>query len=251
MCVNGVLVWTWVTDYSVCLCECVLCACLNSVRFAANDFCLHKTGFNTWVKKKASWKKAAAINLIQGPAEKKKNEWVTNQDILKKMIHCQIISKLALLTDNVFSNLLFENFPSFHLLKKEIYRSGCILLKPIAASFRWIPICSGASRYPPTPASCRKRRSSERWSTHRTTTQTSSPERSFSSSRRCRGRMLWTVCRCESRSAFPRHCRCTQTPTAGTGRLRWRRRTCCTSRKCYAKGPSQLVAQSVPGTSTN
>ena len=23
MCVNGVLVWTWVTDYSVCLCECV------------------------------------------------------------------------------------------------------------------------------------------------------------------------------------------------------------------------------------
>ena len=34
------------TDYSVCLCECVLCACLNSVRFATNDFCLHKTGFN-------------------------------------------------------------------------------------------------------------------------------------------------------------------------------------------------------------
>ena len=32
------------TDYSVCLCECVLCACLNSVRFATNDFCLHKTG---------------------------------------------------------------------------------------------------------------------------------------------------------------------------------------------------------------
>ena len=25
MCVNGVLVWTWVTDYSVSLCECVLC----------------------------------------------------------------------------------------------------------------------------------------------------------------------------------------------------------------------------------
>ena len=49
MCVNGVLVWTWVTDYSVCLCECVLCACLNSVRFATNDFCLHKTGFKTWI----------------------------------------------------------------------------------------------------------------------------------------------------------------------------------------------------------
>ena len=47
--VNGVLVWTWVTDYSVCLCECVLCACLNSVRFATNDFCLHKTGFKTWI----------------------------------------------------------------------------------------------------------------------------------------------------------------------------------------------------------
>ena len=32
--VNGMLVWTWVTDYSVCLCECVLCACLNRVRFS-------------------------------------------------------------------------------------------------------------------------------------------------------------------------------------------------------------------------
>ena len=49
MCVNGMLVWTWVTDYSVCLCECVLCACLNSVRFATNDFYLHKTGFKTWM----------------------------------------------------------------------------------------------------------------------------------------------------------------------------------------------------------
>ena len=49
MCVSGVLVWTWVTDYSVSLCECVLCACLNSVRYATNDFCLHKTGFRTWV----------------------------------------------------------------------------------------------------------------------------------------------------------------------------------------------------------
>ena len=29
MCVKGVLVWTWVTDYSVSLCECVLCACLK------------------------------------------------------------------------------------------------------------------------------------------------------------------------------------------------------------------------------
>ena len=49
MCVNGVLVWTWVTDYSVSLCECVLCACLNSVRLATNDFCFHKTGFKTWM----------------------------------------------------------------------------------------------------------------------------------------------------------------------------------------------------------
>ena len=32
------------TDYSVCLCECVLCACVNSVRFATNDVCPHKTG---------------------------------------------------------------------------------------------------------------------------------------------------------------------------------------------------------------
>ena len=31
------------------LCECVLCACLNNVRFATNDFCLHKTGFKTWM----------------------------------------------------------------------------------------------------------------------------------------------------------------------------------------------------------
>ena len=45
MCVNEVLVWTWVTNYAVCLCGCVLCASLNSVRFATNDFCFHKTGF--------------------------------------------------------------------------------------------------------------------------------------------------------------------------------------------------------------
>ena len=51
MCVNGALVWTWVTDYSVslCTCECMLCAFLNSVRFATNDFCLHKTGFKIWM----------------------------------------------------------------------------------------------------------------------------------------------------------------------------------------------------------
>ena len=37
------------TDYLVCLCECVLCACLNSVRFATNSFCLNKTSFKTWM----------------------------------------------------------------------------------------------------------------------------------------------------------------------------------------------------------
>ena len=31
------------------LCECMLCACLNGVRFATNDFCLHKAGFKTWM----------------------------------------------------------------------------------------------------------------------------------------------------------------------------------------------------------
>ena len=35
-CVNGMLVWTWVTDYSVCLCECVLCACLNNNKIRKN-----------------------------------------------------------------------------------------------------------------------------------------------------------------------------------------------------------------------
>ena len=49
LCVNCVLVWTCVTDCSVYLCECVLCACLNTVRFATTDFRLHKTGFRTWM----------------------------------------------------------------------------------------------------------------------------------------------------------------------------------------------------------
>ena len=125
------------------------------------------------------------------------------------------------------------------------------MLKPVAASFRWIPTFLGANRYPPTPGSCRRPRSSERWRKHRTTTRTGMYERSLPRNRHCHGRMQWTVCRCESQSSSPRHCRGTQTLTAGAGRLRWRRRTYCTPRKCSAKGPSQLVAQSVPGTSTN
>ena len=34
-----------VTDCSECLCECVLCACLNIVRFVTVDLRLHDTGF--------------------------------------------------------------------------------------------------------------------------------------------------------------------------------------------------------------
>ena len=55
MCVNGMLVWTWVTDYSVCLCECVLCAVWKYVHSSETccvcvSLCLSLSISTTFVK---------------------------------------------------------------------------------------------------------------------------------------------------------------------------------------------------------